>query len=542
MGEDKGSFLDSKTVMAIVLVGVSWFAWDFYMRNKYPHVYDKKNQKVNSLGKQTKEAGMGNQNLVKKDASVSSKGERKQSQNEKPEVLHKYENDLFSFVITSKGMGLYDIVLKKYTGRDNLPVSLGSKSDFTPFETNLIGKRAALDFSIEKIGDNKFVGRALEGSTKIIKTLSINPSTYTIHVDVKVSDIATVEFLGLTTYLLEGIEVEKEQSLLDWLIPNFGGQEIFTFDSEGQDRVFVSSFEENGSNNYQGIHVAALGTQYFAQAILDKSDVIPSATFFKDSNTIVGRLSYSILNRSSEFSINYMGFIGPKSTEILEGLDPKLSSLVDFGWFHWIGKILLKLMKVFHGISGNWGVAVVLMTLLVRVVLLPLNVFSYKSMKKMQVIQPEIKAIKEKYKDDSQRANREVMGIMKENNVNPLLGCLPMFLQFPIFIALYRVLGQSIELYQAPFAFWIQDLSLKDPFYILPVLMGISMFVQMKIQPNTMEPAQRRIMMFLPIMFVFFMLSLPSGLTLYILVSTLFGILQHFYFMREPVKAPVATA
>ena len=135
--------------------------------------------------------------------------------------------------------------------------------------------------------------------------------------------------------------------------------------------------------------------------------------------------------------------------------------------------------------------------------------------------------------------NQEVMTLMKKNNANPISGCLPMLLQFPIFIALYRVLGQSIELYQAPFVLWIQDLSLKDPFYILPILMGVAMFLQMKLQPNTMEPAQRRIMMFMPILFSFFMLGLPSGLTLYILVSTVFGILQHFYFMREATKTPL---
>ena len=534
MNENNGSFLDSKTIIAIVLVAVGYFTWDSYMRSKYPHTYERNHQQTNSQEKQ-KEKVTKTEETIQKNTVVSQRDNDKDN-DEKLEVFHKHENDWFSFIMTSKGMGLYDVVLKKYTDREGFPIKIGNKSNVTPFETNLTGRTTALDFSIEKVSDNKFVGKAFHGPMTIVKTLSINPANYTVNVDVRVSDI-TVEFLGLTTYLSDIIEEGEEQSLL---IPSFGGQEIFTLNSEGQDRVFVSDIEN--SNSHKSLHIAAVGTQYFVQAVLDKSDVVPNATFFKDSNSIIGRLNHSILNRSSEFSINYTGFVGPKSAELLESLDSNLPSLIDLGWFSWIGKILLKLMKMFYSLSGNWGVAIILMTLLVRLILLPLNVFSYKSMKKMQVIQPEIKAIREEYKEDPQRMNREVMALMKQNKANPLSGCLPMLLQFPIFIALYRVLGQSIELYQAPFGLWIQDLSLKDPFYVLPILMGLSMFVQMKIQPNTMEPAQRKIMMFMPIMFTFFMLGLPSGLTLYILVSTLFAILQHFYFMREPVKAPAVTA
>lgn len=122
---------------------------------------------------------------------------------------------------------------------------------------------------------------------------------------------------------------------------------------------------------------------------------------------------------------------------------------------------------------------------------------------------------------------------MKTNKVNPLGGCLPMLLQFPVFLALYQVLGHSIELYQAPFIFWIKDLSLKDPFYLLPVLMGLTMFFQQKVTPNTMDPAQAKIMAFMPLIFTFFMVSLPSGLTLYIFISSLFGVLQQIYFLKE---------
>ena len=164
---------------------------------------------------------------------------------------------------------------------------------------------------------------------------------------------------------------------------------------------------------------------------------------------------------------------------------------------------------------------------------MPINIASYKSMKKMQKIQPALKALRERYKDDPQTQQRETMALMKNEKVNPLSGCLPMFLQIPIFFALFRMLGQSIDLYQAPFIFWIHDLSVKDPFYVLPVLVGIVFFVQQKVTPTTMDPAQAKIMQWMPIMFSFFMISLPSGLTLYTFVSTLFGILQQRFFMRD---------
>ena len=530
MSKDNESFLDPKTIMAIVLVALSWVVWDSYMKTKYPHVYEKKSQIASPTESVQKEIVQNNKVLPAQ--IVSEKKENSRIL----EKLYPYKNEFFSFVVTSKGMGLYDVVLKKYTDRKGLPMELGKGSQFTLFETNLIGRNSPLDFAVEQVDENKFVGKAFHGSTMITKELSINPKKYTVDVKVKVSKI-TIEFLGLTTYLSENIKPKEESS---FLVPVFGGQEIFTLNSEGKDRIFVSDLEEGQSQHtYNSAYLVALGTKYFTQAILDKSNVVPNFVFFKESNSIVGRLNHSMLNRSSEFSINYMGFIGPKSISLLKSFGSDFSRLIDFGWFHWIGKKLLELMIIFYQLSNNWGVSIILMTILIRIFLLPLNIFSYRSMKKMQIIQPDIKRIRETYKDNPQQMNKEIMTLMRDSKVNPFLGCLPMLLQFPIFIALYRVLGQSIELYQAPFTLWIQDLSLKDPFYILPVLMGGSMFLQMKIQPNTMEPAQRKIMMMMPIIFSFFMLGLPSGLTLYILVSTVFGILQHFCFMRDSKETQV---
>jgi YidC/Oxa1 family membrane protein insertase len=217
-------------------------------------------------------------------------------------------------------------------------------------------------------------------------------------------------------------------------------------------------------------------------------------------------------------------------------VDEELVPIVDFGFFGFIARYVLSMLKVFYSMCGNWAIAIILLTILVRLLVLPFNIISYRSMKTMQLLQPQMAKIKERYKDDQRRANEEVMGLFRKHKVNPAGGCLPMLIQLPIFWALYQVLGHSIELYQQPFPydFWVHDLSMKDPFYILPILMGFTMFAQQLITPNpSMDPNQAKVMKFMPLIFSFFMLSLPSALTLYIWISSLFAVIQQTYFMKS---------
>lgn len=323
-------------------------------------------------------------------------------------------------------------------------------------------------------------------------------------------------------------------------MPQFAHQEFFI---EGESRERTAFKAEDLQKKWSKVKVASVGSQYFTQAIVDKSPVMPEveAHLNHKGRTAQMELKYPILNRAAGLELEYVAFMGPKSHQLLTKIDENLAHVVDFGFFNWIGRHILMLLNWFYGLVGNWGAAIILLTILVRVLVLPFNVYSFKSMKAMQALQPKIQALRERYKDDQQKANTEMMALMRENKVNPLGGCLPVLLQFPIFIALYQVLGISIELYQAPFALWIHDLSLKDPYYILPVLMGLTMFVQQKITPNTMDPAQAKVLMFMPILFTFFMVGLPSGLTLYMLVSSLFGVSQQMFFMRGSSN-PVAAA
>jgi YidC/Oxa1 family membrane protein insertase len=255
----------------------------------------------------------------------------------------------------------------------------------------------------------------------------------------------------------------------------------------------------------------------------------------------LGWLGYDLGGQSSAMlKVKFFG--GPRSLDILTAADARLEKSVNYGWFGWLAGPILKLMKWLYGLTHNYGVAIILLTLLVRLAVAPFNIASYKSMKAMQVIQPQVNLLKEKYKNDQATQQREMMKLMRENNANPLMGCLPMILQLPVFFALYRVLDLSLELYKAPFAFWIHDLSLKDPYYILPVLMAGVMVVQQKITPSAMDPTQAKLMLFMPLIFAGVMVAYPSGLTLYIFVSTLFGIAQQFIFIRDKKKSPTTTA
>lgn len=236
-------------------------------------------------------------------------------------------------------------------------------------------------------------------------------------------------------------------------------------------------------------------------------------------------------------------YFGPKELDLLRSVDGTLDHVVDFGWFTVFAYPLLKLLKWFYQYVGNYGVAIILLTLLLKIATYPLTYKSMKSMKEMAKLQPQLQKIREKYADDKEALNREMLSLMRTHGYNPMAGCLPILIQMPIFFALYRVLYSSIELYQAPFALWINDLSAHDPYYVTPVLLTVTMFVQQKLTPNTAtDPMQAKMLQFMPIMFGAFMLALPSGLTVYMLVNALASIVQQMILNKKFDTRHVAAA
>ena len=226
-------------------------------------------------------------------------------------------------------------------------------------------------------------------------------------------------------------------------------------------------------------------------------------------------------------------YVGPELPDRLKKITPSLALTVDYGWLWFISKIIFQVMAWMYTVVGNWGVTIILVTVLIKMLFYPLSATSYKSMARMRDLQPKIEALKKQHVDDKQGLGQATMALYKKEKVNPAGGCLPMLIQIPVFIALYYVLIESVALRQAPFIFWIHDLSLKDPYYVLPILMGISMFLQQRMSPQPADPMQGKIMMALPVVMTYFFSHFPSGLVLYWLFNNLVSITQQYYVMNK---------
>ena len=241
------------------------------------------------------------------------------------------------------------------------------------------------------------------------------------------------------------------------------------------------------------------------------------------------------VGESKTFSATF--YAGPKDQENLEQIAPGLDLTVDYGILWFISKPLFWLLEYIHGLVGNWGFAIIAITLLVKGLLFPLTKVQYESMAKMRNLKPKIDELQARYKDDRQKMGPAMMELYRKEKVNPMGGCLPMLIQLPIFLALYWVFVESVELRQAPFALWITDLSVQDPYYVLPVLYGISMFIMQKLTPMTVtDPMQAKIMLWMPVAFSVFFLWFPSGLVLYWVISNLVSLAQMLYIYRGMEK------
>ena len=229
--------------------------------------------------------------------------------------------------------------------------------------------------------------------------------------------------------------------------------------------------------------------------------------------------------------------VGPKLQNELREIAPGLDLTVDYGWLTVLAQPIFWLLSKLHALLGNWGWAIIVLTLLIKLAFFKLSATSYRSMANMRKMTPRMQALKDRYGDDKQRLNQAMMDLYKKEKINPLGGCLPILVQIPVFIALYWVLAEAVELRQAPFILWIDDLSIKDPFYVLPLIMGVSMFVQQKLNPAPPDPMQAKIMMSLPFVFTVFFAFFPAGLVLYWVMNNLLSIAQQWYITRQIEKA-----
>lgn len=237
-------------------------------------------------------------------------------------------------------------------------------------------------------------------------------------------------------------------------------------------------------------------------------------------------------------SLKFNVFFGPKDIQVLRSLQSDLDRAIDFGWLEPIAKPLLLVLRFFNGFVNNYGWSIILLTLAIKIIFWPLTDKSFRSMQRMQKLQPFVAQIREKYKSDKAKLNREIMDLYKRHKVNPVGGCLPMLIQLPVLYAMYRTFLSATELRHAPFILWINDLSAKDPTYITPILMGASMFLQQKMTPTMGDPTQAKMMLMMPVIFTVMFLNFPSGLVLYWLLNNALSIAQQYYIHRKMAPAP----
>lgn len=284
----------------------------------------------------------------------------------------------------------------------------------------------------------------------------------------------------------------------------------------------------------------AMMQHYFLAAWIPPTGVQESfyTNVLDNSRYIIGKYSpaVSIAPGTSHTFENRL-FVGPKLQSMLAETAPGLELAVDYGWLTVIAQPIHWLLSVIHSVVGNWGWAIILLTILIKLAFYKLSETSYKSMANMRQLTPRLQALKDRYGDDKQRLNQAMMELYKTEKINPLGGCLPILIQIPVFIALYWVLLESVEMRHAPFIFWLNNLSAPDPYFVLPLIMGVSMFVQQKLNPAPPDPMQAKIMMSLPFVFTVFFAFFPSGLVLYWTVNNLLSIAQQWHITRNIEKA-----
>lgn len=455
-----------------------------------------------------------------------------------PETF-KYDGNKAAITFSTRGGGgIEGLTLKKY--REDLQDEASfveriniDKGDPLPlglsFKSNGIRVNSDTVFDMKKEGDNKLLysWSSPEGLT-IEKRYILSPDSYVTDINISLINASSTP-------------VEGDLSLNFYDRDNVEG-DMYTFiglavkQGEDIEREPFADVEEKPFAVEGKIDWMAIENKYFVTAIIPKRESSGEIMAKRVSDKLIQTsLVHSSLSipAGGKISFNYNLYSGPKDYYLLKDVGSGLEAAIDMGWFHSIAEPLLRFLKLIYSYTGNYGYAIILVTLIIKIIFFPLANKSYKSMKEMQKLSPLMTELREKYKDDKERMSREVMELYKKHRVNPLSGCLPMIIQIPVFIALYRVLMNAIELRHAPFHFWIADLSAKDPYYVTPLLMGLTMFLQQKMSPSVPDPTQQKVMMMMPVIFTFMFMNLPSGLVLYWLVNNVLSIAQQYYIIKR---------
>lgn len=397
------------------------------------------------------------------------------------------------------------------------------------------GQQSAFKFKKgqKKTDSLEFVSTSKELSVKKVFTLSPNNGLNNLKMTFKNVSRSQITLPALNILLgpgLNTVESEKKENTTMW-------RSIYAFSQKGRKHPTVEKLKNESAENSP--IWAGIDNRYFLAAMVEGSltDTKPYGSEEKINGDKTPSLSVPfgniILRAGEEYTFETGFYFGPKDYKFLQEVGYGLDRSVDFGFFAPLAKIADSMLGYFYKLTGNYGVAIVIISIIVQLLLSPLTYKSYKTMAVMKKMQPEMKSIQDRYKSDPQRMNQEMMLLYKKYGTNPLSGCLPMMLQIPVFFALFTALRNSWALHGAPFIFWIKDLSAKDPYYILPIVMGGIMFLQQALSPQTSDPTQATMMKWMPIIFTFMFLAFPSGLVIYWLINSLWGFAQNMYLQKK---------
>lgn len=399
-----------------------------------------------------------------------------------------------------------------------------------------------LNFTSEKdnyqLSDGQPIVVVLTGQSndglQVKKIFEFNKGSYLINVKYEISNRGQTSWQGyMNTQLLRESPQEDKSSIF-----HVGSYVGASYSNPGQHNYQKVTFGDMSKANLkvdtQGGWIA-MQQHYFLSAWIPDSqstNVIYTRTAGDDYT--IGVVSKPVTVASGgNTTVGANLYVGPEVTSVLKGIAPGLDLTVDYGWLWFLSSLLFSVMKMIHSVVGNWGWSIVLVTVLIKLAFYRLSATSYRSMAGMRKLQPKLQALRERYGDDKAKMSQATMELYRQEKVNPLGGCLPILVQIPVFIALYWVLLESVELRQAPFIFWIKDLAAADPYHVLPIIMGLTMVIQQRLNPAPPDPMQAKMMMFLPVLFTVLFWNFPAGLVLYWIVNNTLSILQQWYITRK---------
>ena len=388
-----------------------------------------------------------------------------------------------------------------------------------------------LDMTTGKESRRLTFSQTYPGELRIDKTFTFHPDKYSFELEVRVHNLGAAPLNqsgGLTWYQYVDPNAPTD---------SYGHDGPVSYIAKSMDRPEVKKMEADKTLG-PDVSWGGFESKYFIASMIPQNPSLTSFRMSKDANNLIAvglKGPKNVIPPGQPGVFNYSLYLGPKDYNILKAQNLGLENAIDFGdWLKWLAIPLLIALKFLYGYVGNYGIAIIILTILIKLIFWPLGNKSYKSMKEMQKLQPIMAALREKYKGDKARLSQESMALYKTHKVNPLGGCLPMVVQIPVFFGLYKALLYAIELRHSPLFWWIQDLSAKDPYYITPIIMGATMFLQQKMTPTGADPMQAKIMLFMPIIFTFMFLNFPSGLVIYWLFNNIISIGQQMYINKQP--------